>query len=199
MRKILLLSILITLLALFLNCGGSKNDADKGGDKPDLSAADTSGTSLLDELSKDNIDEMYDQLVLGAAQDFTLYDLNGTKYTLADFKDYVFILHFWSMETALSKRLFPLLSEVQNMYSDSGFAVLGVLMDNKQITAIRDYADFNKISFTIVYPQSQAIYQNYGVTAPGMSFLIDRKGNVVGQFFGDPGREKLIRIINLFL
>ena len=91
------------------------------------------------------------------------------------------------------------MSEVNNMFRDSGFTILGVCMDTREIKTIREYADFNKISFPIVYPQSQAIYQTYGVNQPGISFLIDRKGNVVGQFFGDPGREKLIRIINLFL
>jgi len=199
MRNILLPSVLITLLILFIGCGGSKTETDTGAKNTETASSESDNSSILDDLSKENIDEMYDQLVLGPAQDFSLYNLDGTKYKLGDFKDYVFILHFWSMESALSKRLFPLLSEVQNMYRDSGFTILAVCMDNKQITAIQDYVDYNKVSFPVVYPQTQSIYQKYGVNAPGMSFLIDRKGNVVGQFFGDPGREKLIRIINLFL
>ena len=199
MSKIISSSILLILLILFLGCGGSKTESESKTADSALKASETGAGGILDSLNKENIDEYYDQLVLGQAPDFILFNLDGTRYTLEDFKDYVIILHFWSMESALSKRLFPLLSEVNNMFRDSNFVILGVCMDTREIKSIREYADYNKISFPIVYPQSQTIYRSYGVAEAGVSYLIDRKGNVVGQFFGDPGREKLIRIISLFL
>ena len=108
-------------------------------------------------------------------------------------------MHFWSMESALSKRLFPLMNETQEFYRDSQFTILGVCMDIGLVEKIREYADYNKLAFPVVYPLNNRLYQRYNGPVPGVSFLIDSKGNIVGQFYGDPGREKLIKIIGLFL
>ena len=63
----------------------------------------------------------------------------------------------------------------------------------------QEFADFNRMPYRIVYPVTRSIYQKYGVSVPPLTYLIDRKGNVVGRFVADPGREKLEKVIELFL
>lgn len=103
------------------------------------------------------------------------------------------------MESLQSRRLFPLLSSVHNKYRDSNFTVLAVVMDQNTRENFQEFADFNRLPYPIVYPLDSKIYTNYGVSGPPMSFLIDRKGNIVGYFIKNPGQKKLEKVIELFL
>jgi len=109
------------------------------------------------------------------------------------------LMNFWSMETPLSKRLFPVMSEVYNTYRDSNFLLIGVCMDSRTIESLQEYAGMNQLSYPVMYPISDAIYRNYGIVSAGTSILIDRKGNIVGRFDGNPGLERIKRVISLFL
>jgi len=182
-----------------LSCNGSDQDTEQASQDTASAESENVPEDFLDQLNKDNIEEMYDQIVLGKAPEFVLYTLDHTKLQLSDYRGYVVLLNFWSTQSATSKQLFPLFTEVHNMYRDSGFVILAMNIDRMLITKIQEYADFNRLSYTITYPQNNAIFKNYGTNSPDMSFLIDRQGNIVGQFQGNPGRERLIKIISLFI
>ena len=77
--------------------------------------------------------------------------------------------------------------------------MIGVCIDRKPIKAIQQAADFNRLTYPVVFPGSLEIYNNYGVTGPGKSVVIDSKGNIVGDFYTDPGVERLKHVIGLFL
>lgn len=202
--KIAITFLLVISLAL-ISCGGSGKTDQAASQSGTPSAAeetlatDSNGTIIIENLTKEELQDVYDQVVLGPAPAFDVYDLRQNKITLDDFKGYVVLLNFWSMDSPVSKRLFPVLSEIQNDFRDSEFVVLGVCTDQKQLIAIEQAADFNKLSYPVVYPGNVQMYSDYGVPAPGKSVIIDRNGNIVGEFFDNPGIEKLKHVIQLFL
>ncbi len=202
--KIAITFLLVISLAL-ISCGGSgKTDQAASESKSpavaeETLATDSTGTIIIENLTKEELEEVYDEVVLGPAPAFNVYDLRQNKITLDDFKGYVILLNFWSMDSPVSKRLFPVLTEIQNDFRDSGFVVLGVCTDQKELGAIEEAADFNKLSYPVVYPGNIQMYNDYDVPAPGKSVIIDRKGNIIGEFFDNPGAEKLKRVIQLFL
>ena len=83
MSKILS-SLLLILLVLFIACGGSKTESEVENSDTEMTTAESDTSGILDKLSKENIDEMYDQLVLGEAPDFVMFNLDGTRYTKKD-------------------------------------------------------------------------------------------------------------------
>jgi len=199
MIRLFLSALTICSMFFLLSCNGSDQDTEQASQDTASAESENVPEDFLDQLNKDNIEEMYDQIVLGKAPEFVLYTLDHTKLQLSDYRGYVVLLNFWSTQSATSKQLFPLFTEVHNMYRDSGFVILAMNIDRMLITKIQEYADFNRLSYTITYPQNNAIFKNYGTNSPDMSFLIDRQGNIVGQFQGNPGRERLIKIISLFI
>ncbi len=205
--KRLLLILIACLLLITLQCGGSQSEqgdseptqtSAQSNDSLDSPAVDES-MAFIESLNREDIEEMYDRVSVGPAPDFTLYDLNRTEITLQDYEGYVILLTFWSMNSVESKNLFPVLTRVYDKYRDSGFAVLAVVMDQNTREKFQEFADFNRLPYRIVYPVSRAIYRDYGVSVPPLTYLIDRKGNVVGRFVTNPGQEKLEKVIELFL
>lgn len=205
MRIKIAISFLIVISLALLSCGGSgKTDQAASENKtPSVAeenlATDSNGTIIIENLTKEELQAVYDQVILGPAPAFNVYDLRQNKITLDDFKGYVVLVNFWSMESPVSKRLFPVLTEIQNDFRDSGFVVLGVCTDQKELSQIEEAADFNKLSYPVVYPGNIQMYTDYDVPAPGKSVIIDRNGNIVGEFFDNPGIEKLKHVIQLFL
>lgn len=199
MKRLFLSVLIICSFCFLISCNGSDQESEQTTQELTTAESDSMAVDFLDQLTKDNLDEMYDQIVLAKAPEFALFTLDHTKLQLSDYKGYVVILNFWSTQSATSKQLFPLFNEVHGMYRDSGLVILAVNLDRMLITKIQEYIDFNRLSYTVVYPQNQTIFNNYGTNSPDVSFLIDRKGNIVGQFQGDPGRERLIKIISLFI
>jgi peroxiredoxin len=205
MRTKLAITLLLLLFVAVISCGGSEN-TDQAASRENTTSVsednpvmDSTGAIIIENLTKEELEDVYDQVVIAPAPAFDVYDLRQNKISLSDFEGYVILLNFWSMESPVSKRLFPVLSEIQNEFRDSEFVVLGVCTDRKELGQIEEAADFNRLSYPVVYPGNIQMYTNYDVPAPGKSVIIDRNGNIVGEFFDDPGIDKLKRVIQLFL
>ncbi len=203
MKKILLIAAVLCFTALMLNCGGSQEEgADAQTSETDTTGyaeiADTSGMLIVENMTTEELEESYENVVIAEAPDFTVYDLNQNEIKLEDFEGYVLLLNFWSMEAPVSKRTFPTLSEIHNEFREDNFTVLGVCIDRKPIGRIQEAVDFNRLSFPVAFGSAET-YNSYAVTGPGKSVLIDKYGNIVGDFYDDPGAERLKKVIRLFL
>jgi peroxiredoxin len=205
MKTKLAIAFLLLLFVAVVSCGGSEKTDQAASEEKTSSASelnpatDSTGAIIIENLTKEELQDVYDQVVIAPAPAFDVYDLRQNKISLSDFEGYVILLNFWSMESPVSKRLFPVLSEIQNEFRDSEFVVLGVCTDRKELDQIEEAADFNKLTYPVVYPGNIQMYTDYDVPAPGKSVIIDRNGNIVGDFFDNPGIDKLRRVIQLFL
>lgn len=199
------ITFLLLISLAVIGCGGSGNgdqaaaESKASATAEENLATDSTGAIIIENLTKEELQDVYDQIIIAKAPPFNVYDLRQNKITLDDFEGYVVLVNFWSMESPVSKRLFPILSDIQNEFRDSNFVVLGICTDRKELDQIEEAADFNKLSYPVVFPGSVQIYSDYNVPAPGKSVIIDRNGNIVGEFFDNPGEEKLRRVIQLFL
>jgi peroxiredoxin len=203
MKKQALIITVIFLLSTFLFCGGkteNENQTVSGEQKSPEIPADSgiSGDSMI-ELTKETVEQMYDRIVIAKAPPFTLFDLNKTKLTLNDYDNYVLIVNFFSMYSTESKRFLPTLSFIHNNFRDKRFSVLGVCIDQDAVSNLKNFAEINQIPYPILYSLDGRVIKNYGVTTTPHSFLIDKKGNIVGQFVGGRNQQKIEQIIELFL
>ncbi|MEL6110290.1 MAG: TlpA disulfide reductase family protein, partial [Planctomycetota bacterium] len=143
--------------------------------------------------------------------------------SLRDLKGNVVLLDFWGHWCHACIVKIPKLIELDNRYRDQGLRILGLHIDSgNRITSLSeydDYADSLKSGFLngkeITYPialiaekptafrgnsekdATCKVASDYGVNSYPTMILIDRNGNVVGEFRDTPkGRAGLEMLLN---
>ena len=136
--------------------------------------------------------------LLGAfADNFTLLDppvpapletfaaLDGARVRLADFKGRVVVLNFWATWCAPCIREMPSLDRLQAALGDRGLAVLAVSIDRGGAKVIVPFAERLGLERLGLYHDDKgALFQAFGVTGLPTTFLIDRRGQIVGAYPG---------------
>ncbi|MFB3149704.1 MAG: TlpA disulfide reductase family protein [Alphaproteobacteria bacterium] len=136
--------------------------------------------------------------LLGAFGDnFTLLDppvpapleafaaLDGTPVRLADFKGRVVLVNFWATWCPPCIREMPSLDRLQAALEDRGLAVLAVSIDRGGAKVIRPFAERLGLERLGLYHDSKAaLFKAFGVTGLPTTFLIDRRGQIVGAYPG---------------
>ena len=136
--------------------------------------------------------------LLGAFGDnFTLLDppvpapletfaaLDGAPVRLADFKGRVVVLNFWATWCAPCVREMPSLDRLQSALEDRDLAVLAVSIDRGGAKVIRPFAKRLGLERLGLYHDSKgALFKAFGVTGLPTTFLIDRRGQIVGAYPG---------------
>ena len=136
--------------------------------------------------------------LLGAFGDnFTLFDppvpappetfaaLDGAPVRLADFRGRVVLLNFWATWCAPCVREMPSLDRLQAALEDRGLAVLAVSIDRGGATVIRPFAKRLGLERLGLYHDDKgALFKALGVTGLPTTFLIDRRGQIVGAYPG---------------
>ncbi len=136
--------------------------------------------------------------LLGAFGDnFTLLDppvpaplesfaaLDGAPVRLADFEGRVVLLNFWATWCAPCVREMPSLDRLQAALEDRGLAVLAVSIDRGGAKVIRPFAKRLGLERLGLYHDPKgALFKAFGVTGLPTTFLIDRRGRIVGAYPG---------------
>ncbi len=136
--------------------------------------------------------------LLGAfADNFTLLDppvpapleafaaLDGARVRLADFKGRVVLLNFWATWCAPCILEMPSLDRLQATLGDPDLAVLAVSIDRGGAKVIRPFAERLGLEHLGLYHDNKgALFRAFGVTGLPTTFLIDRRGQIVGAYPG---------------
>jgi len=133
---------------------------------------------------------------------FTATVPGGGVVALADFAGQVVLVDFWATWCKPCVKMMPRLQELHTAWSDSGFAVLGVSVDEGDDRAAK-VAQFTA-KHGILYPvcvdggESPA-WTAYRVKAVPAMFLVDRQGNIVAQWTGEVDGEVVAREVERVL
>ena len=125
--------------------------------------------------------------VIGAtAPNFTSYDLQGKKVSLADFKSHPVLLTFWATWCTVCKDELPALQALQSRYSSSGFAVLAVNYRETSNDRMRQYLAGINVTLRSVIDPAASIASAYGVDVGlPVNVLVDRAGRVAQILIGE--------------
>ena len=116
------------------------------------------------------------------APDFEAKALDGTTVKLSDLKGKVVLLDFWATWCPPCVASIPHLRELQQKYADKGLVVIGMSLDTER----RDVEIFmkkNPIPYKVVLTPRE-LSQTYKVSSIPRIFVIDREGNIKGDFLG---------------
>lgn len=113
----------------------------------------------------------------GVAPDFDLLSRDGTRIALADLKGQVVLVNFWATWCGPCREEMPHLEALYQRYSDLGFTLLGINVEEDASGADEFLAD-TPVSFPILFDPENRVSKQYQVVAMPSTVLIDRTGHM---------------------
>jgi DsbE subfamily thiol:disulfide oxidoreductase len=127
------------------------------------------------------LEEMKDR---SAAPDFTLTNPEGKKVTLRDYRGKVVFLNFWASWCGPCRQEMPGMDRLYREFKGKDFEMLAVNVKDKREDALKFVKEL-KITYPIVMDPQGEIGLLYGAWGMPMTYLIDRKGQVLARMWGD--------------
>lgn len=120
---------------------------------------------------------VYAEAIKGPAPDFTLKSRNGENIKLSELRGEVVMLNFWASWCAPCRKEMPLLESLYKKYSDLGFTLLAVNVEEDSTKADGLLKDI-LVTFPVLYDNTNKVTKLYKVVAMPSTVIIDRDGNM---------------------
>jgi thiol-disulfide isomerase/thioredoxin len=113
-------------------------------------------------------------------EDFSLFDVNGEKRYLSEWKGKIIVINFWATWCAPCREEIPAFIELQNQYFSHGIQFIGVALQEAE--EIRDFLDEFKVNYPSLVGSAEVIKisKKLGndIGAVPYTVIIDRDGTV---------------------
>ena len=125
------------------------------------------------------------------APSFAVMDLDGKTITNKALQGRVVLLDFWATWCVPCRRSMPGLQALHDKYSDRGFSVVGVSIDEGGPAKVKKFVQSKKVRYPIAMDSATTpAWDAFRVKAVPAAFLIDRDGRIVAQWTGAAPDEK---------
>lgn len=111
------------------------------------------------------------------APEFSLKDISGQKLNLFDYKGKVVILDFWATWCAPCRSQIPQFVELQNQYRDRGFAIIGIVLDDR-LKAVKSFYRQYAMNYPVAMGDRELRAMYGGIPALPTTLLIGRDGRI---------------------
>lgn len=119
------------------------------------------------------------------APPFTAFAMDGTEVSAQDLAGSPYMLNVWATWCGPCRKEMPDLQRLHDAYSDQGFSVVGVSVDNRSARdAIEMFLNELDIQFPIFHDPTAAIQDTYFLLGLPGTFLIDRNGVITRKWMG---------------
>ncbi|MBL1277008.1 MAG: TlpA family protein disulfide reductase [Ectothiorhodospiraceae bacterium] len=117
------------------------------------------------------------EILEGPAPDFTLKSRSGENVKLSELRGDVVMINFWASWCAPCRQEMPLLEDMYKKYSDLGFVLLGVNVEEDSSKAIELLREV-PVSFPVLFDNKNDVTKLYKVVAMPSTVMVDRDGNM---------------------
>ncbi len=117
------------------------------------------------------------------APEWQLNDLDGKTVKLSDFKGRVVILDFWAFWCPPCRVEIPGFIALQKKYAAQGLTVIGISVET-EASDVKPFVMQVGINYPVVLGHEKTAADYGGVTAVPVTFVLDRKGNIVTSHLG---------------
>ena len=135
---------------------------------------------------------------LEAAPLFTLNDLDGNPYGLADSHGKVRLVDFWATWCAPCREEIPMFNELHEAYGEKGLEILAISDFDEGPELVREFVEEYGVKYKNLIGTEQ-VATDYPVVGLPTAFLIDREGRVVQRYFGPKPKKVLEKEIRRLL
>ena len=121
------------------------------------------------------------------APDVTFINLKGEKISAHSLRGKVVMVNFWATSCVTCIKEMPQMVETYNKFKGQGLDFVAVAMQYDAPNYVVNYAETRALPFTVAMDTSGAIAKAFGdVTLTPTTFLIDKQGNIIKRYVGEP-------------
>jgi peroxiredoxin len=135
------------------------------------------------------------------APSFRLEDLKGKKSELKDYRGKVILLNFWATWCGPCKEEMPSMEELHKQLKEKDFVFLTISVDYVGVKPVQEFIEKHRYTFPVLIDPKCETLDLFDVKGIPTTFLIDKKGMIIGKAIGPKNWKKpeVISLINLFL
>jgi len=130
----------------------------------------------------------------------TFVSIKGERVAAAELRGKVTLVNFWATDCATCVKEMPQLVEIHKKYQPRGYETIAVAMRHDPPNYVLAYAEKNALPFKVVLDPMGEIAKAFGdVKLTPTTFVIDKRGNIVSKFQGEPDIKKLHELLEKML
>ena len=135
-----------------------------------------------------------------SAPESTFVLLDGSRQTTADLKGKVTLVNFWATSCVTCVAEMPKLIATHNKYKAQGYDTLAVAMSYDPPSYVVNYTQTRQLPFKVAIDNTGAVAKAWGdVQLTPTTFLVNKRGQIVKQFVGEPDFAALHQLIEKLL
>jgi peroxiredoxin len=122
-----------------------------------------------------------------AAPDVTFINLKGEKISSQSLRGKVVMVNFWATSCVTCIKEMPRMVETYNKYKDNGLEFVAVAMNYDPPNYVLNYAQTRNLPFDVALDSQGELAKSFGdVKLTPTTFVIDKKGNIIKRYVGEP-------------
>jgi len=126
--------------------------------------------------------------------------LDGSKLSSSQLKGKVTLVNFWATSCTTCVAEMPEVVATYQQYKDKGYDTLAVAMSYDPPSYVVNFAQTRKLPFDVAIDNTGAVAKSWGeVTLTPTSYLVDKRGEIVKRYVGQPDFAELHRLIEKLL
>jgi peroxiredoxin len=132
------------------------------------------------------------------AVDYTL--LNGQKASSQQWAGKVMLVNFWATSCATCVKEMPQIVATHQKFKARGLDTLAVAMSYDPPSYVVNYTETRKLPFKVAIDNTGAVAKAWGdVQLTPTSYLVNKKGEIVKRYVGEPDFAELHKLIEKLL
>jgi len=126
--------------------------------------------------------------------------LDGRKEQTADLKGKVTLVNFWATSCVTCVAEMPRVVDTYNKYSGRGYQTIAVAMSYDPPSYVVNFTQTRKLPFKVAIDNTGAVAKAWGdVQLTPTSYLVNKRGEIVKQYVGEPDFAELHALIEKLL
>ena len=137
---------------------------------------------------------------LGHAPDTTFVLLDGSRQTTADLRGKVVLVNFWATSCTTCVAEMPKIMATFDKYRERGYDTVAVAMSYDPPSYVVNYTETRKLPFKVAIDNTGQVASAWGdVRLTPTSYLINKRGEIVKRYVGEPDFAELHKLIEELL
>jgi thiol-disulfide isomerase/thioredoxin len=126
--------------------------------------------------------------------------LDGSRKTTSDFKGKVTLVNFWATSCVTCVAEMPKLIATHQKYATQGYDTVAVAMSYDPPSYVVNYTETRQLPFKVAIDNTGAVAKAWGdVKLTPTTYLVNKRGEIVKQYVGDPDFAALHKLIEKLL
>ncbi len=133
------------------------------------------------------------------APNFALKTADGKTVELRQLAGKVVVVNFWATWCGPCRAEIPGMLEIYGKYRGKGLEIVGVSLDQQGFAVVTPFVQRMKIDYPVVVGDGDLVAAYGNFQAIPTTFVVDKKGNIVGEHTGSMTKEAFERMVKPLL